>query len=153
MLAVPALLAIGCLAALWMARGDARLFLIAQMLCVVWLGAMSLWFMNAMWVLPLFDLAVGLAAVAAWVERKSGWARSLVVLTFLRLTAHAANWLTDSAFFVGYAHVLNALFALQLIIVAGAGGADARRRLSDWLRFRRVGGLGESRTRGMSSVR
>ena len=128
--------------------------MIAQMLCGVWAGAMLLWFYNALWAMPLLDLAVGVAAVRVWLGTGRGWALSIAIVTLLRLVAHVIDWSTHSAFFVGYAHALNALFALQLVIIASTGGADGRRRFISWLRrLRSLGGLGPSLASGMNRVR
>lgn len=151
---VPALLACGCLTALVFSYGNGRALIIGQMLTAVWAGAMLLWFYNAMWLLPLLDLAVGAAAVLFWLEELSDWSMAVALLVLNRLALHVINWITLSHFFVGYAHALNALFALQLIVIASTGGADAGRRLLHRLRrFRRVGDVRQASSQGVGYVR
>lgn len=153
-LLVPVLLGLGCIVALILAYGDDKLFVIGGLLTATWVGAMLLWWYNALWLLPLFDLAVGAMAVRFWLGDGAAWALSIVFITTYRLAAHAIDWFTHSAFFVSYAHAINALFALQLIIIASTGGADGRRRFVSWLhRLRRLGGMGPSRAPGLSRVR
>lgn len=149
---VPIILAVGSALTLVMAEG--RALLLAQMLAAVWLGAMTLWYWDMLWLLPVLDLAIGATAIRFWMLDGSAWSLSFAFVTLYRLAAHVFAWLTHSAFFVGYAHTLNALFALQLIIIASTGGADGRRRFVSWLRrLRRVGGMGPTRAQGLSRVR
>jgi hypothetical protein len=152
---VPALLGLGACATIWLASlAGARQLLIAQMMAGVWMTGITLWHLNLLWLLPLFDLAIGAMAMRYWLGGAESWSLSIAFLTIYRLAAHVIDWLTHSAFFVGYAHALNALFALQLIIIASTGGADGRHRLIHWFRrLRSVGGLGPSRAQGMSSAR
>lgn len=153
-LLVPVLLGLGCIVALVLAYGDDRLFVIGGLLTAMWAGAMLLWWCNALWLLPLFDLTVGAMAIRFWIGDGASWSLSIAFITTYRLAAHAIDWFTHSAFFVSYAHAINALFALQLIIIASTGGADVGRRWICWFRgFCRVGGLGPARSPGLSRVR
>lgn len=148
---IPGILGIGCAIALYLACERAKL--VALMLLSVWAGAITLWFYDALWLLPLLDLAVGVVAICLWLGDGANWSLSIAVITTHRLLAHVFDWFTHSAFFVGYAHALNVLFALQLIIIASTGGADGRRRFVSWLRrLRSLGGLGPSRSPGMTRV-
>ena len=152
---VPALLGVGACVALWFASfAGVHQLMIAKMLAMVWAGAISLWHLNSLWLLPLLDLSVGAVAIRYWLGDGAQWSLAIAFVTTYRLAAHVVEWLTQSAFYVGYAHALNALFALQLIIIASTGGADGRRRLIHWFRrLRRLGGLGPSRASGLSRVR
>lgn len=146
---VPALLAAGCLLAMWLTarRGDRFAFAASVMMAGVWVVANLLWLHNALNLLPLVDLTFGSVVLLMWVERPSAWAAQVVTLTFLRHAAHAVNELTHYAFTVPYIHALNALFAAQLFVIATPGGIHGVTRLFHIFRPRNRGCEGHAARR------
>lgn len=128
---VPALLAAGCLIAMWLTarRGDRFAFAASVMMAGVWVVANLLWLHDMLKLLPLVDLAFGSVVLLMWVERPSEWAAQVITLTLLRHTAHAADQLAHHSFTVPYIHALNALFAAQLFVIATPGGINGVTRL------------------------
>lgn len=143
----PALFGLGCLAAMYRARGDGLRLSLALGLCAVWIVANLMWLGNAIKWIVVPDFLFGVAALLAWVERHSLWATQLVILAYLRLAAHAAFEMSGGVHVIPFIHVLNALFALQLIAVSMPGG------IHGFVGLRHILGLGDRHRAGDPAYR
>lgn len=101
---------------------------------------------------PVMDAAFGALVFLSWHRERAWWKLTLVGLYLVQLAAHAAFWLSypppgateyEKALTVyRYTGVTNIPFALELLTLAWAGGADGLARyLGAWL----SGGAGPPR--------
>lgn len=128
---VPALLGIGCLAALALScrRGGRLAVMASGLMLAVFVTSNVLWLHDLMWIMPLVDTVFGVAMLLAWVERPTRLSADLLILSYLRLAAHGMHELTSQAFLIPYIHALNALFAAQLLVIVTPGGINGLIRL------------------------
>lgn len=128
MFVVPALLGIGCAAALWVAArsNDVDAQLLAVELIAIWAIANMLWLIDGLVYLPALDWIVGVQALVIASVRDEKWVRIFVALIVLRLTLHVVDYLTAHAVLVSYIHGLNATFALLIVTVIYAGSGHVR---------------------------
>lgn len=125
----PALFGIGCLIALYQARGEGLRLSLAFGLAAVWASANLLWLAGSIQMIAIPDFALGVVALLVWVERHTRWATQMVILSYLRLAAHAMFEMTGGTYVIPFIHALNALFVLQLIAVSMPGGIHGLTRL------------------------
>ena len=135
---VPALFGGTLVLASWLVRGHRESSTVAGHLWVIWALANAAWLANMLWLLPVFDLALGVALLNLWSTAQTRWVALLVHAVAIRLILHSLNALTGHLFFIAYVHALNATFVWMLVVVASTGGhngsvtdrfRDLRRRL------------------------
>jgi hypothetical protein len=117
-------LGLGACGAAWRCRADRARRLVSCALLALWGCANLLWQWDALHLLPLADFAVALLALLIWTENPKPWAALVLALAYFRLALHAGNEVSGGTFLVGYIHALNALYALQLVVVSFSGGAN-----------------------------
>lgn len=151
---VPLLFGIGCAVAGRSAlrSGDTGAQIIAGYLTVIWALANAAWLSNMMWLLPMLDLWLGIAALTIWWATQARWVALIVNAVAARFIFHILDVLTWHAFEVPYIHALNAAFAWMLYVVASSGGDHVRDTLLR--RFRRIRGvLSPASARGLTDGR
>lgn len=137
---VSVLFGIACAVSWWLAMlsRDASARSVAGYLAVVWALANAAWRADMLWLLPMFDLGLGVAALAIWWAGRARWAALIVNAVVIRLVLHVLDAITAHVFLIAYLHALNATFVWMLVVVADAGGGHVRDTL--FRRLRRIRG-------------
>jgi hypothetical protein len=95
---------------------------LACLLGAIWALATVAWMANALALLPMLDLWLGIAALQIWWSTPAHWLALVVHAVAIRLLLHVLDALTGHLFLIAYLHALNATFVWMLVVVAYGGG-------------------------------
>lgn len=112
--------AIGAALAAYSRDEDARLLAVGLLLLA--LSVIPAWYGHALYLLPLYDWALGCASFVMWLTRHATWLRSFVILAGLRLSLHVAVALLPESARTPFIHLLNACFVMQVLLISKQGG-------------------------------
>lgn len=133
-------------------KGDPDAFGLSVMLLMIWVMGRITW---AVWsppqsqaLYPLIDYAAGCACFWAWQTKPAPWKLIMAMTFMVQLALHAIFWAapvvfsTESVGQYTYTSALNAIFAMQLLIVGWRGVRDGvlAGRIGAWVRSRSVSG-------------
>lgn len=126
---VPVLAGLACAVSAWRAHrsGSHAARFLALGTGFIWAFANLGWLCNALWLLPVGDVLVGVGAFALARQDGPRWVAAYADLMGVRLILHVLNSATGQAFQISYFHALNATFAGLIVAVGISGGGNGAR--------------------------
>jgi len=121
---LPALFGVACCLTVALARGGMRL-LLSVLLAESWAISNIGWQWNMLSLFPVLDLVTACVGFAMWHETKARWLGVFTCIAASQLVLHAIYEWAGFGFQHAYLFLLNATFALELLVVSWRGMVDA----------------------------